>query len=68
MGRRSKQTILQRRHTDGQKTHAITYMWNIKKKDTRDFFAEQKLTRKHGYQRRQLWGGENGLGGWNGNV
>jgi len=31
MGRRSKQTILQRRHTDGQKTHAkmfnITHYW-----------------------------------------
>ena len=55
---------------DTQTSYAITYMWNLKKKDTINFFAEQKET-----HRQNLWlpketgcAGRDVLGVWDGNV
>ena len=59
--------------SDGETStsNAITYMWNLKKKDTMSFFTEQILTHRlwktYGFPMRQV-GVEDGLGMWDGNA
>ena len=47
-------------------------MWNLKKKDTINFFAEQILTQRlqktYGFQMRQVVGWGDALGVWGGNA
>ena len=49
-------------------SNAITYMWNLKKKETMNFFAEQILTHRHwktyGFQMRQIGWWRNTLRVW----
>ena len=54
-------------HTDRDKYHDITYMWNLKN-DTNELIAKQKQTHRHrkqtyGYQRGQRVGRDK-LGIW----
>ena len=52
-----------------QMSHDITYMWNLKTKDTNELIAERKQTHRfceqtYGYQRRQVQGDELGILEW----
>ena len=53
-------------------SNAITYMWNLKKKDRMNFFAEKILTHRfwktYGFQMGQVGGWGDALRVWHGNA